>query len=421
MSDDEHVAPGVGAWRLIRDARNMQTARLENGSTRVKPRLVGLDLLRLLAILMVLGRHLWPSPPRLPLGLASFFRTWECGGWVGVDLFFVLSGFLVSGLLFTEYKSRGRLSVGRFYTRRGWKIYPPLFALVAFTVLINSIHGQRTARWPLFSDLTFLQSYSYGLWGHTWSLAVEEHFYLILPLTLLLLLKLNSHSSRPFQPTLGVAACVGAACLILRLFNWHLRHSYSFFTHIAPSHLRFDSLFFGVAISYAYHFHTTEFVERLTPWRRGLIAGGVLLLSPAFIFPVDTTSWMFTVGLTVFYIGSGMLLVGTLLCNIPQSRIVVFLATIGAYSYSIYLWHLPVISWGIPRLEMVLGRQLGFGARVGAYLLGSLGVGIITAKIVEFPALRLRDYWFPPRSKGPIEEVSKQTLPLEYAQSVVGS
>lgn len=53
---------------------------------------------------------------------------------MGVDLFFVLSGFLVSGLLFTEYRSRGHLGVGRFYIRRGWKIYPPFIALIAATV-----------------------------------------------------------------------------------------------------------------------------------------------------------------------------------------------------------------------------------------------------------------------------------------------
>jgi peptidoglycan/LPS O-acetylase OafA/YrhL len=81
--------------------------------------------------MLVLGRHMWSPPESLPSGWKSFFLTWQRGGWVGVDLFFVLSGFLVSGLLFTDYKSRGRLSIGRFYMRRGWKIYPPFFSLSA--------------------------------------------------------------------------------------------------------------------------------------------------------------------------------------------------------------------------------------------------------------------------------------------------
>lgn len=81
----------------------------------------GLDLLRLVAILLVLGRHLLPGYEN-----NTFLSIWRTGGWVGVDLFFVLSGFLVSGLLFEEYKKRGSLDLKRFLIRRGFKIYPPV-------------------------------------------------------------------------------------------------------------------------------------------------------------------------------------------------------------------------------------------------------------------------------------------------------
>jgi peptidoglycan/LPS O-acetylase OafA/YrhL len=367
--------------------------------------LAGLDVLRLVAILLVLGRHLSPPPDTWPRAPRALLFAWQQGGWVGVDLFFVLSGFLVSGLLFTEYKSRGRLSIGRFYMRRGWKIYPPFFTLIAVTVIVhNLMYRFPVDRRSLVSELVFVQSYVPGLWNHTWSLAVEEHFYLLLPLVLSLILRLNKGSPTPLKPVLGLAVCIAAFVLFVRLLNWQYRPGYSHITHLFASHLRLDSLFFGVAISYAYHFHTRRFVESLSPWRPWLTIGGTVLLTPAFLFQLETTPFIYTVGLTLFYLGSGMLLVGALLSGLPRSGILVLMATLGAYSYSIYLWHMPMSEWGVPLVEWAFGTSLGFGVSTAVYLIGSLAFGVVMAKIVEVPALRLRDHWFPPRSRGPIED-----------------
>ena len=369
-----------------------------DATARNKPRLIGLDVLRLVAILLVLGRHLSPPPETWPSGWRTILLTWQRGGWVGVDLFFVLSGFLVSGLLFTEYNSRSRLLVGRFFMRRGWKIYPPFVTLIAATAIGTFISGAPVDRRSLASELMFLQSYVPGLWDHTWSLAVEEHFYLLLPLVLILTLKLNRGSPTPLKPVLALAGGIAVLSLALRLLTWQYRPTYSHLTHLFASHLRLDSLFFGVAISYAYHFHKSRFIASLSPWRRWLIVGGFLLLTPAFVFQLETTPFIFTVGLTVFYLGSGMLLVGTFLCDVPRSRPVIVMATLGAYSYSIYLWHLFVREWGGPVVEVAWGTSAGFGLRTAVYLVGSLVVGVFMAKIVEVPALQLRDRWFPSRS-----------------------
>jgi peptidoglycan/LPS O-acetylase OafA/YrhL len=365
--------------------------------------LVGLDLLRLLAVVLVLGRHIglppaaWPTACKIPLWI------WDRGGWVGVDLFFVLSGFLVSGLLFTEYKSRGRLGIGRFYMRRGWKIYPPFFVLIAATVVVNQTVGWPIPRRSLAAELLFVQSYVEGLWHHTWSLAVEEHFYLLLPLVLALVLRWNRRSPTPLKPILALAAAVAVLALVGRLLNSHYRSPYTHPTHLFASHLRLDSLFFGVAISYVYHFHTAPFVEWLTPWRRTLFLGGAILLTPAFVVQLETNPIIYTLGLTVFYVGSGMMMVGILLSDLPRRRSIALLAALGAYSYSIYLWHMPVHDWVVPLVERAGGIR-GFGARSVTYLVGSLVLGVVMAKLVEIPALRLRDRWFPPRSRGPIEE-----------------
>src|SRR6185503_12438978 len=213
--------------------------------------------------------HVVPPPPETwPVGWGSIPFTWQRRGWVGVDLFFVLSGFLVSGLLFSEYNLRNRLSIGRFFMRRGWKIYPPFLTLIAATVIGILIAGGPVKWQSLVSELMFLQGYVPGLWDHTWSLAVEEHFYLLLPVVLILTLKFNRGSPKPLKPVLALAGCVAVLSLVLRLLTWQYRPTYDHITHLFPSHLRFDSLFFGVAISYAYHFHKSRFIESLSPWRR---------------------------------------------------------------------------------------------------------------------------------------------------------
>src|SRR5262249_60135649 len=101
-------------------------------------------------------------------------------GWMGVDLFFVLSGFLVSGVLFREYQRHQGLQVGRFLARRGFKIYPGFYLLLLATWAMGASAGPRGAITTpqLLREAFYLQSYVPGFWSHTWSLAVEEHFYL---------------------------------------------------------------------------------------------------------------------------------------------------------------------------------------------------------------------------------------------------
>src|SRR5713226_5024265 len=155
-----------------------------------------LDVLRGVAVLLVIANHY----PYYALARA---------GWIGVDLFFVLSGFLISGLLFSDLLSQGSISLGRFFIRRGLKIYPAFYFFLGLTTLLSPgiRHDGR-----ILSEVFFLQSYLPRIWGHTWSLAIEEHFYIMLPL---LLIVLNRRNWLRHIPAISVALIVG--CLAMRI------------------------------------------------------------------------------------------------------------------------------------------------------------------------------------------------------------
>src|SRR5262245_1722109 len=119
-----------------------------------------LDLLRGIAVLVVLLVH-YP-----------YFKVFEVG-WVGVDLFFVLSGFLISGLLFNDWKQNQSISLSRFFIRRGFKIYPAfyffLFTLLPVVILQTS-HQKHDVGARVLAEVFFVQNYLPHIWLHTWSL-----------------------------------------------------------------------------------------------------------------------------------------------------------------------------------------------------------------------------------------------------------
>src|ERR1035437_5789157 len=195
-----------------------------------------LDALRAVAIVMVLGRH------------SHYSTFWAKVGWAGVDLFFVLSGFLVAGLLFTGYQQRSRIEFSRFYIRRGLKIWPAFYVLIGTGVLIDLVlPGHSVSAKRLVSELVFMQSYFQGIWGSTWSLAVEEHFYLSLPLFLLFII--GRDSERPFAAMPYVFGAIAILALMCRFaVGWKENGTYNYLTYLYPTHLRIDGLMFGVLL-----------------------------------------------------------------------------------------------------------------------------------------------------------------------------
>lgn len=314
-----------------------------------------LDLLRGCAVLMVIASHY----PCCKLAEA---------GWVGVDLFFVLSGFLISGLLFAELKQRESVSIGRFLIRRGLKIYPGFYFFLAMTTLMHPPF----VGWSLLHEALFVQNYTPHIWGHTWSLAVEEHFYLGLPLLVVLLGRKRLH----WIPI--ITTCAILVCGVSRVYVGY--HGGSTEDVVYRTHLRVDALLAGVSISYWYHFRSTLF-HRLSRWWLGAIGFGFVALNLLSPDPVPhVRAWLTIANI----IGFSCILVWSM----TRWRVrFALLEQIGFYSYSIYLWHL--LCAGIWR------QYTPTVFRFSGNILTAVVVGITMAILVETPVLRMRDRWFP--------------------------
>jgi peptidoglycan/LPS O-acetylase OafA/YrhL len=350
-------------------------------------RLPQLDALRTLAIVLVLGRHFDYAPPASEKIAGAIMSLWYRVGWTGVDLFFVLSGYLISGLLFREYIQHGNVNLKRFLVRRGLKIYPAFFALFAATCVIR-YHAHAFSIKEALAEALFVQNYFQGQWLHTWSLAVEEHFYLGAALGIAILTRRGG--SNPFRNVPIAFAVIGAGCLSMRIIN-SLRHpDFDFFTQMCQTHLRADSLMFGVLLCYYDQFHRERFRAMLGKYRIPIALLSLTLISTTGYIDLETF-YMHTIGPTALYVGFGGLLM--LLLNSStagRSRALGWIGRIGFYSYSIYLWHIDVRHTALAHVPMTHYWRL-----LAAYTVGSIALGIFMARVVEIPVLFLRDRFFP--------------------------
>jgi peptidoglycan/LPS O-acetylase OafA/YrhL len=359
-----------------------------------KTRFLSLDLLRGVAVILVLGRHIpdWSAVEGSVIGY--ILKMWKLGGWTGVDLFFVLSGFLVSSLLFREQFSTGAITVKRFYFRRGMKIYPAFYFFLLVTIVQKLTAFQELDKRAVFSEVFFLQSYIPGLWNHTWSLAVEEHFYLLLPLCIMVWF--SGEQRQANKRVVITVVTVFLFCLIFRLINLKIS-GFSESTQVFPSHLRIDSLFAGVLLSYFYFRYPQEIQTLYQRFRKVLLVfAGVAVIWPFFL-ALESSTFLQITGFNLLYLGFAIVLFEAL--RVPfdkgKSVIVFALAFVGRYSYSIYLWHMPMKFWPRVIIERLTGMHITGVAEIALYFACSIGVGWAMARLIEMPLLRVRDSLFP--------------------------
>lgn len=357
-------------------------------------RLKRLDVLRAVAVILVLIHHGQVS--------AVFNKV----GWAGVDLFFVLSGFLISGLFYSEYKKRGAINYPRFFVRRGLKIYPAFFVMIFVTFLAHEIIKKPISLGPYLREIFFIQNYKIGIWQHTWSLGVEEHFYIFLPMLLLAIIWLSKNRENPFKSIFWIFAVIAFSCILIRAATIYFtpHDIYSSKMVMNRTHERIDSLFFGVLLGYLHHYypHTVQAWMSRTSVRVlvGLVT--VAALSCVFIFD-EENRFLLTFGLSFLYVGFGGLLMMSLQIRDILPRRMARLAGafgtvcafIGAYSYSIYLWHIPFQAFAPGVLRRSFDVELGPSTGFWFYFVGSVIFGITMAALIEFPVLTLRDRLFP--------------------------
>lgn len=346
---------------------------------------IELDFLRGLAILLVLDFHApihWMSYPFHLLGFPPF-------GWAGVDIFFILSGFLVGGLLMREWRTTRTIDARRFLIRRGFKIWPQYYVFLAVTLLTrhHTFHS-------LLGNFLNIQNYTTGGIPHTWSLAVEEHAYLLLTLALVLAARLRLR----MRALLALFGAVAVGVPLLRLYL--TLHSYVVWDR---THTRIDGIALGVILAVVFHFAPSYFrrAQRLTPIWLALAAASLLFLR----FQTEAP-WSASVGWTaadLLGIALLMLLYRPHTRPDPKPRPLLYrlIASIGVYSYGIYLWHVSVIA-PVTSIAHRLPHSLATLWLALAPILGGIGLGALFTLIVEFPTLRLRDRLFPRRSGPPI-------------------
>ncbi|HXB40349.1 MAG TPA: acyltransferase [Bacteroidia bacterium] len=333
----------------------------------------GLDLLRGIAVLLVICRH-W--------NICGFLTN---SGWLGVDLFFVLSGFLISGLLFTEHEKSGKIDFFRFFIRRGFKIYPLFFLLIALTFVVYFFYRQPVNYRPFVAELLFIQNYFGGLYVHTWSLAVEEHFYFILMICFALFFTTRKN-------IIPVCIFFVALPLIIRIWNClHGNYQNHFFTHT-----RIDSLFTGVLLCYGWKYHK----EKLLAFRNGagyLLPGICIIFLAGFGLMQPQSYLTQGPGFTVIAFCCAGILLWVLGSENKTTSLTKPFAMTGFYSYAIYLVHIPALEildlFGISET----GGMLNAGYFC-IYVFVCIAAGIFFSELVEQPLLKMRDEFFPSKA-----------------------
>ena len=348
------------------------------------PYMPGIDAMRALAVLAVFGYH---------AGL-----DWVPGGFLGVDVFFVISGYLITSLLLREFRGTGHLEIGRFWLRRARRLLPAVGVLIAVAMIVSAIaepekidqiRGDAVASLFYFANWHFIfDNTSYfeqfgrpSLFTHLWSLSVEEQFYLFWPLIFAFGMKVFGRG----RLLLGVlAGAIGSVVLAWILFD--PGHDASRVYYGTDTHA--IGLLAGVALALVWS--PTQL--RLPSHRSGPLVGpildalgiiglGYLILSFVHVHDYDLALWH---GGYLWIALATALLVAALAH--PAARLGGVLGRpallwLGLRSYSFYLWHWPVLAMTRPGVDINLPR----GILIPLQLLLCLALADLSYRFVELP------------------------------------
>ncbi len=359
-------------------------------------RLPGLDVLRAIAILWVMLFHSW-----LVGGLGENYAWIERNGWMGVDLFFVLSGYLIGSQLLKPLSRGEPLNFGDFYLRRAFRVLPTFLVVLAVYVLWPSLRESPGLQ-PSWQFVTFTLNYLIDYvhnkaFSHAWSLCVEEHFYLVMPwLTRLL--------ARKPSPSRFFVSCIVvlAAGMLIRGYVWQTqlapvqdaddgRFDLRFLNDIYyPTHTRLDGLLAGVMLAAMRAFRPQMWARCQRYANPATVVGLAVLVASILLFRDRTGFVPSVVGYPLLSFGLALLVFAGADNHGWLGRLrIPGLGWIALTSYSLYLSHKLVfhaVQQALPPSWASHG-WLSFAT----YAVAVFAVGAVLHYSVERPLLRLRE------------------------------
>jgi peptidoglycan/LPS O-acetylase OafA/YrhL len=301
-------------------------------------------------------------------------------GGFGVTLFFFISGYLITTLMIREYAENGTISISSFYARRLLRLAPALMAMIlavsfTFFVLFGFVNGSQAS-----AGIFYYMNY-YVLWGGKadmplgplWSLAVEEHYYLLFPAIFLWLWKYKER----FVASLVVAVIAVLFWRTLLILMWHVGQDR---TYLATD-TRIDSILYGAILAGMLNTSWTIVAKHFESWIALISASLMLLIT--FVYRNEVFRE------TARYSLQGIALLPLFYATLFSSRLALvrsILETgpflwIGKLSYSLYLWHMPVLFFS---------QKLGFGGRTFLGLATTLLLAAVSYHWLERYFQRLR-------------------------------
>ena len=388
----------------VKSAFDFVTAGLSALWSRPKAIVPGLDLLRTLAVLMVVTGHYFGdfstlTDTNLWIGKLPLIHF----GWAGVDLFFVLSGYLIGRQLWAEHHRRNTIDVPVFLVRRGLRIWPYYFAFIAWAMWSS---GEPLSKY--IPDIFFYSNYADNGISGGWSLSTEEQFYILVPLLILLFTKFCALEKQwaawlllfAFLPVLRYIALSQYDGPIVDPLPRHLIYT--------PFHTHSDGLFAGLIVGWVSVMRSkllapTSFGRNLATLLCFVVAGAALRVLDKFLFAYTGLALIFA-GMVVFVLRDK-----SLFSRLADNRIFYVLSRL---SYAMYLNHFAILAWAMPGLVAWLARHqlstnlTGFTLAYIVVLGTSIGIAAVTFVAIESPFLRIRDRWIANRKRSQAPQVA---------------